>query len=115
MLALRLGLQTLRRFFLPGPMPELNVYVQVVDEAMHASQDSPVPRHFNCRDMSNGQLVQHRGMERCLLTFLARQISQAVRENWAVLKYDGILGGLLCFRFLAGSLHVKVVNMVKCT
>lgn len=41
--ALKPGLPILRRLFLPGPMPELKVYVQAFDEAKQSSQESPVP------------------------------------------------------------------------
>lgn len=77
-------------------MPELNVYVQALEEAMHPLQGSLVPRHSK---------------------FFARQMSQAVRENWPVLEDEARFGKLLSSRSLddlaAGSLQMKVVKMVK--
>lgn len=85
---LRVGLQTLRRLLLPGPTPELNVYVQALDEAMHPSQVSPVPRHSTCRHVSNQCFVQHRRTKVTVPTnsSSATDIARSARELGVVVR-----------------------------
>lgn len=42
------AIDALRNRFLPGPVPELKVYVQMLEEAMHLSHSSLSPLHFTC-------------------------------------------------------------------